>query len=258
MRPIKIVGLGLIAAFAISAFAVADAAAAVPELGRCVKVAPKTGEYSGNRCVTPAAGKGSFDWSPGPGALKKFEGTGGETTLETVGKQKIACVASIFTGEYTGAKTESVSLEMQGCNDAVTGAVCQTHLKGAGKIETLAPLEGELGFIKGGEKPSVGLDLKHSPVILTFECGELPGAVVLGTLEGSVIAPITPINKMVEEFKIIYKEKLGKQIPEQFEGGAKDTLTETLVSGIETKTEESGLKTRVEGLNEEPIEIKAR
>jgi hypothetical protein len=257
MRPFKMAGLCLTAAFALMGLVATTASAAVPEFGRCVKVAAKTGEYSGAQCLTPVAGnKGRFDWQPGPGALKKFEETGEEPTLETVGGRKIVCTVGIFTGEFTGPKTESVSIELQGCVDSVTGAICETAKKS--KIETLTPLEGEIGFIKGTSMRSVGLDLKHAPVILTFECGKVPETVVLGTLEGSVIAPITPIDKMAEEFKLPYKEKLGKQIPEQFEGGAKDTLTATFVTGLETTTQQAGLKTKVESVTEEPIEIKAK
>ena len=84
------------------------------------------------------------------------------------------------------------------------------------------PLEGEIGFIRGGEKPVVGLDLKPkapSTVFATFQCGKLPETGPAGTIEGSVIAPIKPLNRAVEEFTITYKALSGKQAVESFEGG---------------------------------------
>jgi hypothetical protein len=259
MRRLTITGLCLTAVLAASAFAAAGASAALPEFGRCVKAAPHTGTYKYASCVVLApGGKGSYNWEPGPAALKKFEGTGELTTLETVGKVKVECAGSTFNGEYTGAKTETVTITLINCVDS-TKRFCQSNPAKEGEIETPLALEGELGFIAGGERPMVGLDLKHSPDIVTFECGKLPETVLDGVVEGSVISRIRPIEKMTAEFKQTYTESRGKQIPQQFEGGAKDTLSTTLISGLTKTTEESGLKNKlVTEENEEPLEIKAK
>src|ERR1700682_3211521 len=261
MKRAKILGLCLIAVLTGSAIASAAASAALPEFGRCVKVTtPHTGAYKGNNCLIPAGGTGAYNWEPGPGAAKKFEGAGETATLETVGKQKIQCGGSTFTGEYTGAKTETVTLNLINCADVSTAQLCQSNPVKEGEIETPVALEGELGFIVGGEKPTVGLALKHSPTIVTFECGKLPETTIVhGALEGSVISKIMPIDRMVKEFKQTYRTSAGKQIPQQFEGGAKDTLTLTLVSGLTKTTEEAGLKNKlVTEENEEALEIKAK
>jgi hypothetical protein len=261
MKRAKILGLCLIAVLTGSAIASAVASAALPELGRCVKVVvPHTGTYKAANCVVLAGGTGSYNWEPGPGANKKFEGAGEVTTLETVGKQKIECGGSTFTGEYTGVKTETVTIDLINCADVKTKQFCQSNPVKEGEIETPLALEGELGFIVGGEKPRVGLDLKHSPNIVTFECGKLPETTIIhGTLEGSVISYVLPIDRMATEVKQSYKGKEGKQIPQQFEGGVKDTLTLTLISGLEKTTEESALKNKlVIDENEEPLEVKAK
>jgi hypothetical protein len=69
---------------------------------------------------------------------------------------------------------------------------------------------------------------------------------------------------MALAFKLIYKAVAGKQIPEQFESGVKDTLITNRIVGIQPpKTEQAGLTLRdetqvivVEG--EEPLEIKSK
>lgn len=255
-------GSGLLALAAIGAVTAATAAAAPPEFGRCVPAAvPKTGQYMGKNCVVPSPGnKGKYDFLPAPGPAPAFSGLGEKVSLETPGKAVITCAAATFEGSYTGPKTETVTLDLVGCilSSSPSQQKCQTTPVKEGEIE--AQLEGELGFISGGSKPVVGLDLKPkapSTTFATFQCGKLPETGPSGTIEGSVIAPISPKNHMVEEFKLKYLQSGGKQAVEHFEGGPNDTLTVKLLSGVELKTEPIGLKTIVVDSNEEPLEIKA-
>jgi hypothetical protein len=254
------VGSGVVAVLALCALASASASAAPPELGRCVLAeTPKTGEYKNARCTAPSlAGKGNYNFLPGPGEKPKFEGTGSEPRLEMPGLA-INCAASTFNGEYTGAKTASVTVDMIGCVDGATSQKCQSNPLKEGEIETPVPLEGELGFIKWGAGIGVGLDLTRSPALVTFECGKPPEATITGVVEGSVIGHLAPTNLMSEEFKLRYRTAGGKQVPEQFEGGTKDTLSVKLTSGLTTTTEEAVFKEKlVEILNEEPLEIKKK
>ena len=102
-------------------------------------------------------------------------------------------------------------------------------------------------MITGGEKPSVGVDLRptglSAPYLVAFECGGSTG-----TLEGSVIAKIGPIGAMELKSTVTYSEHAGLQIPEKFESGLKDTL----FGG-----EQGGLKTKATIANPEKLEIKA-
>ena len=276
MRGIGRMGLCLVALLVCSATAAATATAAeyevegLPEFGRCVPASPpKSGEYFGARCIKPAAGKGSYNWLPGPGAKPKFEATASLTKLETVGKYAIACSSGSYLGEYKTPKTVSLTIGLVGCLDQQTGKKCQTNPAKEAEIETTVP--GELGFIKGGAKPQVGLDLKPEAPIL-FTCGsgppaEIPPEVSTLTLEGSVIGVIRPPNSMRSIFKLIYTATAGKQVPEKFEEGLKDTLTlKRVTPTFETITEQAGLTViDVEEkpkpmvvTNEEPIEIKAK
>jgi hypothetical protein len=258
MRRIGMMAACFAAILAASAAVVASASAAFPELGRCVEVAPGTGQYKGKGCLTKAPGKGNHEWLPGPGAKPKFDGSGGEAKLEGP-NLKILCSPNTYQGEYTGPNTLSVTVNFIGCTNIATNQTCQTNPVKPSEIETQGPLEGELGFIRSGSKPVVGLDIKRAPTLVVFECGKAPEAVLHVSLEGSVIGRIRPVNRMLEETKLGYKASALKQVPEAFEGGVKDTLTAKLIEGVTTTTEELVLvNPLVEIVNEEPLEIKTR
>lgn len=258
MKVTRMLGACVLAVAALSAVFATAASASLPELGRCVKVAPKTGEWVGKNCTRPAGGKGEYNFLAGA-AKKKFEGSTSEVaTLETP-KLKIGCAAATLNGEYTGAKTSTVTLDLIGCQNAATKHKCNSNPLKEGEIEAPEALKGELGFITGGSKPTVGLDLKaEHGVIVAFTCGE-PGTPpeLSGTLEGSVIAKVLKTNVMVPEFSLTYKATGGKQVPEKFEGGPVDTLTLKVVTTGGSTTEAAVLKTKAILPNEESLEIKA-
>jgi hypothetical protein len=255
MRSMKTAVALLVAALAVGGTLAASASAALPELGRCVPAGPSTAEYTGPHCTKLAApGKGTYQFIPGPGPQPKFEGTGEEPTLQSAGL-KITCAAATFNGEYTGAKTATVTVDLIGCLNGA-GQKCQSNPVKEGEIETL-PLEGEIGFITLSSKRMVGLDLKGSPAFVTFSCGLPPEVVTPGSVEGSVISPIRPNNVMTSELRLNYRVKEGKQQIEEFEGGPKDTLS--IKYGLTEPSEAATLRDKlVEILNEEPIEIKSR
>jgi hypothetical protein len=261
MRIIRSAVAALTAALALAAVGAVAASAAVPEFGRCVLAAtPKTGEYSGSHCIKPANGKGAYNFIPGPGAKPKFEGTSTEGPIVEMPNLTITCSATTFDGEYTGAKTASVTVDLIGCTNKATGKKCQTNPAKEAEIEPPGTLEGEIGFIIVNGRRDVGIDLKRSPLIAAFTCGEpLEPPELTGTIEGSVIGQLAPLNTMREETRLRYRTAGGKQVPEAFEGGSKDTLSVSLTSGLTTTTEEAALKVKlIEVLNEEPIEIKSK
>jgi Regulator of chromosome condensation (RCC1) repeat/IPT/TIG domain len=247
---------------------VQTAAERLPELGRCVKVAAGTGAYTRRSCVPESPGHtGSFEWQPGPGARAGFKGTIASVALQAAGGSLITCGASEFSGGYTGAKSETLSLSFHGCRNGA-GKPCQSSPTNAGEIATAQALEGQLGFIRSGLRPKVGVDFKPkspSPSLLSFECregAELPTQVLV---EGSVIAQALPIDAMKSLVKLTFKAKGSVQVPERFEGGLSDTLSVTF-TGPSGKTgpERAGLillgaSTKyVVASNEEPLEIKAK
>ncbi|MDQ6810786.1 MAG: hypothetical protein M3Z95_02660, partial [Actinomycetota bacterium] len=226
----------------------------LPNLGRCVAVTPGTGEWNDGHCETPAFGRGKDNWLAGPGALNHFTGQLSAVTLETVGKAKLTCTAGSSRGEYTplGSLTQTVTLT--GCERPAGHQACQSSAAASGEIVTNR-LEGEIGFITGGETPTVGLALSSPLGLASFECagGELV------SLEGSVIGQLKAgVGKMASIVPVAFKAKAGVQIPESFKGGSPQTLTTTTTAGSVKHTEQVGLTSTLTITNEEPLEIKVK
>jgi hypothetical protein len=273
MKRITIVGACLIASAGLGAGGAATAAAEPPEVGRCVlaestQEGKKTiyhGTYASPHCtrVRPAH-DGKYEWLPGPGANNKFFGEGEDPVFETVSGVTVSCGAALEKGEYTGAKTEKLTITFEICEDAAKRP-CQTSPAHEGEFTGLGTLEGTLAYVNSA-KHRAGWDLKpegSSKVLFTYYCGKLPE--VLHTVEGSVIGEVkagffrSDINKMGLHGAVKYKATRGKQLPEAFEGQPTDTLT-TAASGLETKAaEQTGLTMPLETISGlgEPIESEA-
>jgi len=236
----------------------------LPDFGRCVKLPGEAegkklvfrGAYTNSTCTTSSiVNEGHYEWVEGPGANKAFAGSSGSVTLETAGgKTDVKCSASTSAGEYTGPKTETETITLTGCETGPHGKVvsCNSSGAGAGEIKTAA-LEGSLDFIKENEegvKPEVGLDLKPASgsTLLSYECGGSPTSVT-----GSLIAPITTVDKMSPSFKVTAKQSGGKQAVEAFEESAKDTLSfggeAGALGGTQTQTNGESLEVKAEDIS---------
>src|SRR5947209_3028330 len=144
MRRIGIAGACIFAVLAIAVVGSTSAMAlSLPEAGRCVKVTRGTGAYSTATCVAHATkGGGTYEWMPVSATEKQtFTGSSNETKLTTVGHPTIHCIDTNLSGEWTGPKTASVTLELQGCQSP-TEQTCQSTQppKTLTEIKTL-PLE---------------------------------------------------------------------------------------------------------------------
>jgi len=234
----------------------------LPAFGRCEKLPGEAegkklvfrGMYTNSGCtLNSVVNEGHYEWVEGPGANKRFTSASGPVTLATVGgKTEVKCSASSGAGEYTGAKTVSETITLTGCQTGPKGKVvsCQSAGAASGEVRSAA-LSGGLDFIKEneeGEKPEVGLDLEASSSgnLASFECGGSATSV-----SGSVIAPITTIDKMSSSFKVTAKQSGGKQAVEAFEESPTDTLS--FLPGAEA----GGLGATLTNSNEEPLEVKA-
>jgi len=272
MRRIVMIA-GCIGACVLGATAAATASAAAPEFGKCVAVAPHTGEFIGAKCLSPAAGdRGGYDWQPAPGAAPKFTLTIEGIVLKSAGRE-IKCESSEGEGEYTGPKTVAISkLLLKNCRlvgvEPPFASFCQNVGAFRGEV-TANELVGELGIIQAGappKPPKVGLDLtpKSGSSLASFECGGASevtehgmGTGTLLELEGSVIGRVKPINRaLLDEEFVTFATSGGAQLPEQFEGGAKDTLTELV--GLFKTPEAATLKGLLEFVNAEPVEVKGK
>jgi hypothetical protein len=260
MRIVKVGAAFAIAASVTVLMAASASAATPPEWGRCELSPTHSGGFSGSRC-TLASPKhnGAYEWEAGPGPKAGFSGIGEEPVLETVGGHRITCSAATEEGKYTGGKTESTKLVLIGCSTKSGGVLvgCHTNPAKEGEIES-TELVGELGFITFQGKKAIALDLKPSSgsTFATYACGT-PPTIIAGTVEGSVLARMTPINGMVEEFKAVYKTvSAGTQQIQSFEGGAKDVLLTKLVEGLALpKEEQTALRMKYTQTNEEAFEL---
>ena len=188
MRLIRTSMLVIVATCALGALAASSASAALPEIGRCVKVegvkeghtTKFDGKYSDHKCTkASASSKGKFEWEPGAGTEKTFEspGTLEPVTLQTAAGTAVECKNSKQDGEYTGATTEKDEISLYECTLSTTHETCQSlrleetpPTAEAGTILSL-PIEGTLGMIKqGGKRPQIGWSYKaktgtdHVPV----------------------------------------------------------------------------------------------
>lgn len=229
----------------------------LPERGRCLSSPGAQGGYSEATCTKPSEPrKGAYEWLSGP-AVPGFTLQGTALVLETVHKAKVSCSGLAGSGEYTGAKTEVLHITLSGCEQP-GGGTCQNEKATTGEV-ALSPLEGELGVIKaaaGAKAPTVGSALHAGggqTLVGNFECGVGPGAVPI-VLEGSVIAAVTPLDKMSRTVKLKLTGGKGKQKPTAFEGSAADPLLATIGEG---KAEATSLAVAITATSKEAFEVKA-
>ncbi len=199
-RRIRIVGLCLIAVFALSAVVAVASAQATVEIGQCVKTA-KTGtgfkgRYTEKNCseaseATPAeigfgGKKNKYDWSAGGGGNGTYTGTG-KTVKITVGELEVECKKSAVTGSVrggTGPDTLEAKFSFKACiqpKSPTKKAECKTKGKEGGEIETkelVASLEEN-----GAKEAEFAFTPKKGEAWGEFECKETPYTLI-GTLTG--------------------------------------------------------------------------
>ena len=253
-------GVACAVAACASAAIAASAMAEPPDWGRCVPSATHSGKFTGPRCTLKAPkGNGAYEFEAEPSAKPGFTGEGEEVSFETTGGHRILCAVAQAEGKYTGAKTETAKITFVGCTtkSGAASVPCRTNPAKEGEIET-SELEGEIGYVTFQGKKAVALDLKGKSggSFATYTCGT-PPTVIVGTIEGSVLGRATPLNSMVEEFKVSYKGVgPGLQQLTGFEGGPTDVLKTKLVEGLGLpKEEQTALRMKYTQTNEELAEL---
>ncbi len=223
-----------------------------PELGRCVKLAKATGRFKTALCTATSPGEntGKYEWEPWPATNNGFKTTGGAATLEAVHKATVKCSATSLTGEFDGTRNAAMTIVASGCAGSLgLSGTCQSAGASSGEVR-FDPLQARLGVIKAGATPGVGWDL--TPVsgadLAVMSCG---GSEL--SITGSVIGPVTGVDKMSSSFSLKFKATVGKQSPERFEGGLKETFSFVTMAG----EEQAGLTVTLTPVNEEQVEIKA-
>ncbi len=171
MNRIRIIGLALVAVFAISAVAVASASAALPEFRQCQKVAiAKTGEWNNNICTEKNATKeGEFEKLPIKNNIK-FTSTSGESVLKA-GFGSVKCKKDKDSGETVSPTHITVTVTFEECKDSLA-RTCTTAGQAAGVIKTFL-LKGWLIYLNPPTNTTVGifLDASVGTKFATWECG---------------------------------------------------------------------------------------
>ncbi len=139
---IRMIGLALVAVFAMGAIVASAASAALPE-------------------QLPATGT--------------FTGTSGASTFETKSGEKVKCTSDTIAGEITGAKTSKSKITFKGCE--AFGLKCNSS--GAASGEIVLNVTGELVYIMKATK-EVGL-LNTLTAELTIKCSAFQTLKVKGS-----------------------------------------------------------------------------
>jgi hypothetical protein len=244
VRHVRIATVCLVAACATCALAAANASAALPEWGKCVKL-PATikgkerkagkGKFANSNC-TEATTSGEYEFEKGTEGIADTEFTNTLTTpdavLEEASGLQVICTAETATGSLSGTKEVSgVVVRFKGC--ALNGSAelpCENAFKSEAPLEYIDgeifthSLKGKLGYIsgKGTAAPVVGLSLEPerkkenkdepfaffgclSPPILWNEVGA--NLKVHSNGGDSIISPISPVNTMGTETTQVYRDK---------------------------------------------------
>ena len=180
------------------------------------------------------------------------------TIFETVTAEQIKCKSILEQGSYFGAGSESLQIRLFGCEITAFGGKCQN----AGPEEIVSiTVEGDYGFIEGGVKPLVGVDLEIGEGLtpegrIEFNCDTPSHGFIHVLMFGAVIARAAPLDKMSATFKKKYTQKAGKQSPAHFEGVAPESLK--LAIGANPPQMAGMLTVKlITQSNEEQLEIKA-
>jgi hypothetical protein len=249
------VGLALVAVFAMAAMA-ATSASALPEWGQCF--AKTGGKYADSNCQKKAAaGKGTFEWRKSTEvASKQFTGEGATGSLHTTfilcephpkrdpgtcaskGEEEVKlpstveCESERANGEASGTKEiKNVAVIFKGCK--FLGSACSnTPTEGEIRVNIL---KGTLGYVSKAKK-EVGVLLEPSAkkgAFATFTCAAVNLTVVVGVgnaKEGcayplpacggdGILSPITPVNEMTSALTQVYTiNESEENLPTKFEG----------------------------------------
>jgi hypothetical protein len=196
MKRIRIVGLTLVAAFAIGAMATAGALAAAPEFYHCIS---KTGGKFASGCTASGSG---FEKEPvATGSKIKFTSKSSEEHFYTPSsiKVKLTCEKGKSEGEITGPKTvKNLIVTFEGCRALNEGSSEECEVKSPGPVNNeiiTTKLEDTLGYIKKSEK-TVGALLKAESGAFVKLVGTCLPMVEEDELTGGVVAETTPVNTL--------------------------------------------------------------
>jgi len=209
MNRFRVLGLALVAVFALGAV-MAAGASATPTWKYCAK-APKneakeyTGKFSDKLCSAGVEKGGKYELVEGIGKGKKFKGKGGTAILHNVipgkGDIKVECASFKDEGQVAAPnKVFGVKSTFSKCKSL--GAPCASGAKK--ETITTETLAGQLGWLnKAGNKAGESLTSEATPntgYLAQFECTGLAKVRV----HGAVIGEVTPVGKVSKESTTVF------------------------------------------------------
>jgi hypothetical protein len=223
MKRMRILGLALVAVFALAAV-VAASASAEATWTECAKTAKNLeGKYEGkftDKACTIAASpeqiatgkENKYELKTGIGKGKAFKTKGGAATLHVIipatgkgafpGGAHVEVKCTSFKGSGLPAlpnKVKEVVSEFKGCT--VLAAPCQSGSK-KGTITTNS-LSGEMIDIEGGSGVGTELQGEASPVLANFTCTEVATTNVLGSVIAEHTGNVGVISKESQDHFVV-------------------------------------------------------
>ncbi|HEX4467547.1 MAG TPA: hypothetical protein VH025_10195 [Solirubrobacteraceae bacterium] len=237
-----------IATICVTALGAGSAAAAQPELGRCLGLT--NGAFRSATCMK--SGAGHFEWFPAFGAENPIVGTGLSWSASAVqfrwGRSGFKCSNGALAGDYSGVRSAELGvLTLTGCIAVKSISTCQTPGLAAGEIRT-APLEGTYGDWAERGKHGVEIDLVPASVgaaFAEFLCG------ARWVIHGSVMV-VVPAGKMLATAALKAAHASEGQSPHESTDGTTARLT---VSLGEQPPKPAVLKAKITQKSEEAVEL---
>jgi hypothetical protein len=221
MSRIRIIGLALVAVFAMSVVTSATASAALPEFetsGVCEKgPVAKKWHFETSACTTVSAG------NTGEFGQTTFTATSGTGKLVTKAGRTIECTSDSNWGELSEPKSDRVRVTFSGCKSATFGVACNTAGAASGVIET-KPLKSTLVYINEKVTPKTVGDLlePESGNFAEIKCS-LEEIIVKGSVIGKIPAENAGKEKQINvkrtKVEIVFAQTGGVQNPTEYESG---------------------------------------
>jgi hypothetical protein len=202
------------------------------------------------------------------GTNKVFSSKGNGGKLETTKGEEVNCTAETDTGEIEGEKqsrnARDILISYTGCTAKILTKTLKCKSSGAAEEEIKTfDLLGRLGYTNKAEKkvgmlfnPETGKANNPNNLFAAFSC-TTTGETDEIKVKGSVIALITPVNKLVdpsEHFTVTFekgaktKGELGED--RKFEGEPENELLTATTITIKEKPTAPYIKSAIEGIAE--------
>jgi hypothetical protein len=152
-------------------------------------------EEKGNPVILP---------TPTSKAPLDFTATSGKAILESSGKSKIECKEDSASGEFTGFREGTSTIDFHGCKDTSLGAACES----LGDTKETILTGGSVELVALEKESKLALGLEFAPQELHLECGA-----VLVLIKGTTIGEVGGIEngKPTKIGTAIFKQEKGKQ-----------------------------------------------